>query len=53
MELKGNESLVCLAIGQTLQLLSKEILLEDNNGETNLRRCGDGCPRRICHRFEG
>ena len=31
MELKEKESLACLASGQTLQLLSKEILLEGNN----------------------
>ncbi|KEH34351.1 hypothetical protein MTR_3g464970 [Medicago truncatula] len=34
-------------MGQTLKLFSKEMLYVDNNGETNLRRHVDGCPRRI------
>lgn len=50
--LKGNGILVCFAIKQTLQLLLKKSLGEDNNGEINLRRDGEGWPRRMCHRFE-
>ena len=53
MELKEKGSLVCLAIGQTLQLLSKEILLEGNNGEANLGHNKDGCPRHMCHKSKG
>lgn len=44
LNLKENGSLVCLARGQTLQLLSKETSLEDKNEEANLRQEGDGCP---------
>jgi hypothetical protein len=50
IKLRGNGSLVCLAMGQTLQLLSNEIVLEGNNGEASLRREGDGRPSRMCHK---
>ena len=37
IELRENESLVCLAMGKTLQLLYKKIVLEGNNEQANLR----------------
>lgn len=52
IEIKGKGILVCLAKGQTPQLLSKERLFEDNYGDTNIRREGEGWPRRICHTWQ-
>lgn len=54
IKLEGNGNLVCLAIGQTLQLLSKEtLLLGDNKDDTSFSQDGDGCPRRMCYRLGG
>jgi len=50
--LKEKGSLVCLALGQTLQLLwmRMRFLLIGSNEDASCRRVGDGCLRRLCHK---
>ena len=50
--LKGNGSLVCLALGQILQLLwmGMRFLLIGSKEDASCRHVGKGCPRRLCHK---
>ena len=50
--LKGNGSLVCLALRQILQLLwmRMRFLLIGSKEDASCRHAGEGCPRRLCHK---
>jgi len=52
--LKGNGSLVCLALGQILQLLwmGMRFFLTGigSKEDASCRHAGEGCPRRLCHK---